>query len=719
MLVLVSPGKPSILAEQPRQGAATFEVKDEFASLSRSPGLAAFVEEEVQTYRNHYEANLWPKWLRWWRHYKGEYGPEFRSRPGRSDLFVRRTRERVAKAHAKLMELNQPLSGNPWDLRASAKPSLLFQNDPTAAAEGMRRQVRDDLQTMRHPMTLRKVTHHMSLYGTGITFGPFGKKQSPPAWVKILGPEAVAQYQAETRPWLEHVSIWELMIDPNASCVQDAASIVRRRLLNAKQLRELGSLDGFDPVQAELLIKAMPQGNYSLESWESARKILLPKEPRWVVWERWGLVDGHLLETWDLENVQTTGYLNTWTCGRFTLGARVDPLYENELPFDFIPYELQDGTPYGSGPAEHIEDIQVIQNALARGLHDNLADSSMPDVELDMTQLGPDADLTRVPGKTWQKRPNELAGQQPAVRYFLTPNNSPQIIQAWQVFESQVPVATSMPTFENPREMGSAVRTLGMQEAAFSVADGPMRNVQGNVDEFGWAPWIRKLVAWEMAYNQDTSIKGDMEPEAQGVRGAVRRELIAKHATTLREMNRDPETGIFLDNPLILKAQVEGMGLVDEPFVLSPEAVAQKMMLVAQREAMSEGLKTAAKGAAENGIRASTSRADALLALMKTVKDDSNPVWGPLFQQAMESQGAMTPQIYLALAIWAKRMQAELVATMGGDPLMAQFNTILEGFQPQKPTDIDPDYRQKELGMEPERTPALAPDASVLAREEA
>lgn len=104
---------------------------------------------------------------------------------------------------------------------------------------------------------------------------------------------------------------------------------------------------------------------------------------------------------------------------------------------------------------------------------------------------------------------------------------------------------------------------------------------------------------------------------------------------------------------------------------------------------------------------------------MKTVKDDSNPVWGPLFQQAMESQGAMTPQIYLALAIWAKRMQAELVATMGGDPLMAQFNTILEGFQPQKPTDIDPDYRQKELGMEPERTPALAPDASVLAREEA
>jgi hypothetical protein len=141
-----------------------------------------------------------------------------------------------------------------------------------------------------------------------------------------------------------------------------------------------------------------------------------------------------------------------------------------------------------------------------------------------------------------------------------------------------------------------------------------------------------------------------------------------------------------------------------------------------------------------HGIRASASRADALLTILRSIKDDSNPAWGPTFQQAMEAQGAMTPAIYIALQAWALNMQADVLAK-GGAGMGQEWSAVMQSFHPQKILDLDPDYRprganmalpgqdgQPALGMGPQsdgaspnekpETQTLAPDATRLSGQE-
>lgn len=714
MLVTITPGKPQILqtepAPEPRKAP---EANPSLVLLGRARDLADFVAEEFDFFKTCL-APVHKKAMRWRRHFHGEYGDEFRKVPGRSDIFVRRTRERVMAAHTRIMRLMRPLSGEPWAIDPSPTPQNPFKTDPFQAAIKMRANTKDHLQNMRHSLVAKDVTFDMCLFGCGISYGPVTVKDPAPAWAKIRG----VPFQPVPRPQIQHVPFFELYFNPNVASKDRVPAATWRRVLNKKQLRELALHPDFDPDQIELLIKALPEGNYVQEAWESELQVPIPKEPTWVVFERWGVMPDEKQVEW-ADEVLTTGFVNSWTCGPFCLALGVDAMYERELPFDWIPFEKRSGSILGSGPAEHIEDNQIMQNALVRGIHDNLADSSQPQIEVDMTQLDPGTTVEWKAGKYWPKRPNELSNGRRAVDFFLPPNNMPNLLQAWSIFESLVPVVTSLPTTENPRSMGSAVRTDGMQAAAYSQADGFIsQDVMANIDEYGWTPWLNRLVTWEIAYGEDMAAKGDIQPRAQGVLGAVRREIIAQNSGLIMQMLGNGELSGILNKPGILANLVLGMGLEGEQAVLTPEEAARKATIEAQQKAMAAGMEEMAKQGAAHTIRASTSRADALLTALRTIKNDENPAWGPSFQQVMESQGAMTPALYIALAAWAMKQQANLAALP--DPAVVQmWNQVIGSFQPQKPADLDPDFRNQALGMAPppqnevSAPQELAPDAQI------
>lgn len=727
MLVTVTPGKVGLLQDLPKvEPPKAPEADPTISLLSRAPGLAGFVEEEF-TFFKACMAKLHQRAMKWRRNFHGQYGPEFKEIEGRSNLFVRRSRERASTAHKKIMKLMKPITGDPWDTKPSPKPISPFGNDPWEAAKGMRAQLRDDLLNMDHTGTSGQIVWDMCKFGTGISYGPVGVRDTVPAWARILN----LPVEMPARPDIQHVPFFELYCNPAAAKKSRIPAATWRHVLTRKGLKELALREDFDAEQIDFLIKALPNGNYIQEPWEAEIQDQLPKEPHWIVLERWGLVPPEKQKEWG--GIDTTGFVNSWTCGPFTLSCVVDPFYERELPFDWIPYEHRDGSVYGSGPIEHIEDVQEMQGSLVRALHDNLADSSMPQTEADMTQLDPGQSLQWKPGQFWQKRPNELTAGRDAVKFFLPPNNSAQIIQAWQLFESMVPVATSLPTNEDPRDMGSAVRTVGMQAAAFANSDTFIsQDVIGNIDEFGWTPWLKRLVSWNIAYNPDQTIKGDIQPVALGVYGAVRRELIAQNSQLLQQMLADKEQNIYLNDPAILAELIGAMGLESENTILGPAAVVAKLQAKAQHEAMMKGMATMAEQSISHGIRASSSRADALLTILRSIKNDENPAWGPTFQQAMEAQGAMTPAIYAGLVAWAAKQEAQLLA-MGDASVGQGWKTVMQGFKPQKDLDLDPDYRGKGMGtlagalpapgaptgvtvegqMNPAPAQELAPDASI------
>lgn len=710
MLIQITPGKPSILRDEPAAPVVKKpEAIDLYAKLSREGEFANYVVDEHETLKAG-RTGLELKWLRFRRHILGEYGPDFVPDKNRSDLFIRRTRERVGTAHSKLLKIIQPSQGSPWDLQKSSVPRMLTDIDPVLAAAGMRQQIRDRFQAMKWDQITREASKDLVDYGTGIVKGPVGVKPKAPIWVRIAGKKAFNAVDPKTRPEYSHCSIWDIYIDPmtKKQDLSDCSVVHERHVLNKRQLRELGDMDGFDPSQIELLIQAFPNGNFMPEHWESAIQPLQPKDARWIVIERHGLVEEPVQKRWGIEEPEK-GYLTSWSCGPFVLFMGIDDFHVDRVPYHFAPYEARNSSPYGIGPAEHMEDIQTMLNALGRSLHNNLADSSQPQIEADMTMLGPDEKCDYYAGKVWQVRPNELSQNRKAVNMTLIPNNSPQIVGAWKLFEDMVPISTSMPVIDSGQQMGSGIRSMGQQEAIYENADTFIKGVVGNWDEYLIVPTVLGLYAWEMAYGERDEIKGDLEPVAMGVRGAVRREIVARNAQLLRQMLADPEGSLYLNNPRVYTLIVEGLGLDDEGVVLTQEELAAKMAAMAQREALGAGMKKQAEEAATHGIRAAMSRADAFLAAYKGVTE-TNPAWGPMLQQVMEAQGGMTPALYAGLNIWAQMLQADLTAK-AGPGAQAAMQQMAQSFRPQKELDMDPDYR----GQPDAGAPPIEPEGIVQA----
>ena len=689
------------------------EVKKEFLELSRAPKVAAMVQEEYTTFKAHRAERHDRRWRAAYYDWKAQYDPSrFTPIKGRSDVFLKRTRERVVKCYSSILDFTMPLTGEVWDLELDPIVDCsLTVKDPEKALDGMRRQVRDDLHEARWRKTWRDAALTMSIYGTTVIRAPRGSIDRAARTARIarlLGLQGPAK---KIRPKVKEVRLWDYFIDPFARRLEDASACIVRHVLTTKQLRDLVS-QGFEHDQIEALIATYPEGNYEAETWEAMLGMPIPKTPRYLLLERWGLItDDQQVEIFG--EVKSKGFIETWTSGSFLIHAAVDTDYEDKLPFYVVPLEVQEDSPYGRGTAEMMEDLQALLNSIVRNLHDNLAASSLPIREIDMTQLAPDADLADEPGKAYQARPNELSGQRPAVRHTILPNNSPQLVQAFGLFESMIPTATSMPAVEDPRALGSGMRTLGQMKLLFQAASAFIRVVIGNVDEFLFEPMVEDFYQWELAHSEDNSIKGAFRPVVTGMSGALRREAIAQAVMELGQVLTLPAFEGWANTGEILKELVRGYHLDDRKVVFTPEEKgkqdAYKNMVMAQQQAMV----AAGQEQAAQTIKASTSASDTALQLAKSI-DDTNPAWGAAFAEAAEKAGIATPQLYAGLNVWAQGKAAEY-AQMGF--VEAQQNPFLTmTFQPQDATDMAHKNGLQKPGL-PQADPELVQQAQQMAQQ--
>jgi len=703
---------PPNTGEKPK----TLEEKwGETLSKSAAPGVATYLQNERNTFERERMVRFEEKWIQYTNHYEGKYGDTFKPIKGQSDLFVRRTRERVSTFRSKLLQLTTPVTGTPWDIRPSKIPAMLVAGmtevdiaKSKAAAVAAKAKISDYLDDMKFRKTWHDCTFDICLIGAGVLRGPFARGALLPKLAR-LRPDLFKGLDVSKTPVIAHVPIGDFYWDP--FCGQDikkASACYVKHELTAHGLRQLGKSMGFDELQVEALIAAYPNGNLEFTNWDRLKGRTQPLDQRFTVWERWGLVPDIHQKAWAERYPEsmaegfepTTGYLETWMCGPFVLKMGVEPFYSEDHPFTMIPLEKLPDSPCGQGAAEMVLDIQVIENAIARALHNNLAASSIPVNTWDMTQIDPRADLEVYPGKTIQARPHEMNGQRKALTMEVQPNNSPQLIQAFEFFERQIPVATSLPTPSSMQDIGgSGVRTTGMQKDLYAMTDTFIKLIIAEIDENCWTPVINWLYEWAIVYEgkEDSPFLADLEVVTDGVRAQVRRELIAQGQGALADFLQKTGLGDYMDeNDLVRQIAPAMFGLDETSLLLGPVAFGEKMMAKAQRAAMEKAAAAHAEGTVANGLRAQTAPADALLQIAKTAdpKDPSSSVmWGPLVQGALERAGAMSPQIYLGLQIWSY-MKAREMQGMIPPELEGQMGTLIQAAQPTQAADLDPKYRQ-------------------------
>lgn len=482
--------------------------------------------------------------------------------------------ETMAKYKARLGGLKKELS-NVKDLRPGygQTPTQVTFEPAMVAAKKMQKKIHDQLEESQANKHLRSAAFECALFGTGIMKGPFAVNKEYPKWDEGGTYNPVVK----TIPMVSHVSIWNFYPDPDATNMSEAEYVIERHKMSRSQLRALKQRPLF---RANEIDTAITMGeSYNKEWWEQEMEDdqTQVQTERYEVLEFWGNVDREVLENHDVDipkELKDAEQLNVniWICNGRVLRLVMNPFTPTIIPYYAVPYEVNPYSLFGVGIAENMEDTQTLMNGFMRMAVDNAALSGNLLIEIDETNLIPGQDLSVYPGKVFRRQ-----GGAPGQAIFGTkfPNVANENLQMFDKARVLADESTGFPSFAHGQTGVQGVgRTASGISMLMSAANGSIRTVVKNVDDYLLAPLGKALFSFNMQFDYDEEIKGDLEVKAAGTESLMANEVRSQRLMQFLGVVQNPTLAPFARLDYIVREIAKSMDL-------DPDKVANSMQRAA------------------------------------------------------------------------------------------------------------------------------------------
>ena len=428
------------------------------------------------------------------------------------------------------------------------------------AAKQMQKKIHDQLEESSASKHLRSTAFEMALFGTGVMKGPFAADKEYPNW------DDEGEYNPifKTVPQLNHVSVWNFFPDPDAANMDEAQYIIERHKMSRTQLRGLKKRPFF---RGAVIDEAIAAGeNYVRKYWEDDLSDYSPDSgiDRFEVLEYWGMCDTELLidneidipkELKEYDELQA----NIWICNGKLLRMVLNPFKPAKIPYMAAPYELNPYSFFGVGIAENMDDTQTLMNGFMRMSVDNAVLSGNLLIEVDETNLVPGQDLSVYPGKVFRRQ-----GGAPGQAIFGTkfPNVSQENLQLFDKARQLADESTGLPSFSHGQTGVSGVgRTASGISMLMNAASGSIKTVIKNVDDYLLKPLGEGFFRFNMQFDFDKSIKGDLEVKARGTESLMANEVRSQRLMQFLQVASSQPLAPFAKFQYIIREIATSMGL--------------------------------------------------------------------------------------------------------------------------------------------------------------
>lgn len=465
-----------------------------------------------------------------------------------------------------------------------ASPTAINFHPAMVAAKKMEKKIHDQLEESQASKQLRSVAFECALFGTGVMKGPFVEDKEYPRWDE----EGTYNPVVKTVPKTSNVSIWNFYPDPDASNMDEAEYVIERHKMSRSQLRALKRRPHF---RAKAINKAIEMGeSYDREWWE---QIMLDGDEqtaaeRFEVLEFWGYVDVDDLEGYDVDipsNMKKMDQVsvNIWVCNGEVLRLVMNPFTPQYLPYYAVPYEVNPYSFFGVGIAENMEDTQILMNGFMRMAVDNAALSGNLLIEVDETNLAPGQDLEVYPGKVFRRQ-----GGAPGQAIFGTkfPNVSNENMQMFDKARVLADESTGFPSFAHGQTGVSGVgRTASGISMLMGAANGSIKTVVKNVDDYLLGPLGKAFFHFNMQFDYDKEIIGDLDVKALGTESLMANEVRSQRLMQLLGVVQNPALAPFAKMDYIIREIAKSMDLDPDKVVNSLSDAAIQAELLKQFQA--------------------------------------------------------------------------------------------------------------------------------------
>ena len=449
------------------------------------------------------------------------------------------------------------------------------------AAKRMEKKIMDQLEESHASKQLRSTAFEMALFGTGIMKGPFALDKEYPNWDE----EGEYNPTIKTVPSTSHVSVWNFYPDPDAANMDEAQYVVERHKMSRTQLRALKKRPFFRPNVIDDVVE-MGEG-YVKKYWEDDLRDYETDYDidRFEVLEYWGTIDREILELADVDIPEEYEELdevqaNIWYCNGRILRAVLNPFKPAHIPYYAVPYELNPYSFFGVGIAENMDDTQTLMNGFMRMAVDNAVLSGNLLIEIDETNLVPGQDLSVYPGKVFRRQ-----GGAPGQAIFGTkfPNVSGENMQLFDKARVLADESTGFPSFAHGQTGVTGVgRTASGISMLMNAAAGGVKTVIKNVDDYLLSPLGKAMFSFNMQFDFDPEIKGDLEVKARGTESLMANEVRSQRLMQFMQVASNPTLAPFAKFPYIVREIAKSMDLDPEKVTNSFEEAALQQKLMQQ-----------------------------------------------------------------------------------------------------------------------------------------
>ena len=444
---------------------------------------------------------------------------------------------------------------------AGTTPTSVTFSPAMIAAKKMQKKIQDQLEESSASKHLRNTAFEMALFGTGIMKGPFAVDKEYPSWDDETGAYSPV---FKTMPQVSHVSVWNFYPDPDANNMDEAQFVIERHKLSRSQLRALKRRPYFRSSVIEEVISFGE--NYVKSYWEDDLSDYAPESgvERFEVLEYWGMVDVSMLmeqgvdiprELEDADELQA----NVWICNGKLLRMVMNPFKPAKIPYMAAPYELNPYSFFGVGIAENMDDTQTLMNGFMRMAVDNAVLSGNLLIEVDETNLVPGQDLSVYPGKVFRRQ-----GGAPGQAIFGTkfPNVAGENLQLFDKARVLADESTGFPSFAHGQ---TGVQGIGRTASGISMlmgaATGSIKNVIKNVDDYLLRPLGEGMFRFNMQFDFDPEIKGDLEVKARGTESLMANEVRSQRLMQFMQVASQPALAPFAKFQYIIREIAKSLDL--------------------------------------------------------------------------------------------------------------------------------------------------------------
>lgn len=482
-----------------------------------------------------------------------------------------------------------------------------IQQEANKRADRMANKMEDQLVEGGFLNALDAFIDDITTFPCAILKGPVVRKRKALKWVQTKdGYEPLAEDVFKLE-W-ERVSPFNIYPAPAATTVDDGYIIEKHRM-SREDLNALIGVEGYDDAAIRMVLDQYGKGG--LREWltndvaiasaegKSTTQLAANSDELIDALQYWGTVQGKMLIDWGMSEEEIPDptleyHVEAWLIGSYVIKAvlNYDPL--NRKPYYKASYEDIPGSWWGNSVADLIRDPQVVANAAARAIVNNMGIASGPQVTVNVERLAPGEDITQLtPWRIWQVTNDPMGGSSAPVGFYQPDSRIGELMGVFEKFTQLADEYSGLPKYMAGDNAGGAGRTASGLSMLMSNAGKSIKQVIANIDIGVLNPLIERLYNHNMQYGKDPELKGDVQIVARGAASLINKETAQLRRNEFLQTTANPidmqivgvtgRAAILRENAKALDMDVDK--IVPPLNVLQQKLAAQQMMAAAQQGA--------------------------------------------------------------------------------------------------------------------------------------